>query len=94
MTEHEALRDVPGILHPSKEYFQGLGRKEGDQIVYYGCVGICTPFVELLAVAVRGLRFEQVFVPLLDESKAKVIHNVGDAGMWVDTTALHPATDI
>jgi len=93
MTEHEALRGVPGILHPSREYFQGLGLKEGDQIVYYGCVGIYTPFVELLAIAVRGLRFEQVFVPLLDESKAKVIHNVGDAGMWADT-AHHHATDL
>jgi hypothetical protein len=57
-------------------------------------VGTCTPFVELLVVAVRGFRFEQVFVPLLDESKAKVIHNVGDVGMWADTTALYPATDI
>jgi hypothetical protein len=36
MTEHEALRGVPGILRPSKEYFHGLGLKEGDQIVYYG----------------------------------------------------------
>lgn len=94
MTEHEAPQRVPGNLRPSREYFQRLGLKNGDQIVYYGCVGICTPFVELLAVVVRGLRFEQVFVPQLDESKAKVIQNVGDAGMWADKTELHPATDI
>lgn len=66
MTEHEALRGVPGILRPSKEYFHGLWQKEGDQIVYYACVGTCTPFVEPLAVAVRGLKLEQFFIPLFD----------------------------
>jgi hypothetical protein len=66
MTEHEDLRGVPGILRPSKEYFHGLEKKEGDQIVYYACVGTFTPFVGPLAVAVRGLKLEQFFVPLLD----------------------------
>lgn len=92
MTQTETLRGVPGILRPFKEGLTALGIKEGDQIVYYGCVGTCTPFVELLAVAVRGLKLEQVFVPLLDESKAKVIHNVDDVGMQVSAKAavLHP----
>jgi len=87
MTQTETLRGVPGILRPFKDYLQSSGLKEGDQIVYYGCVGTCTPFVELLAVAVRGLKFEQVFVPFLDESKAKVIHNVDDVGMQVSAKA-------
>jgi len=83
---------ITGILRPFKEYLAEMGLKNGDQIVYYGCVGTCTPFVELLAVAVRGSRYEQVFVPLLDESKAKILHEVPDAGMQVsDTTAsLNP----
>ncbi|WAC06187.1 MAG: DUF2124 domain-containing protein [Methanoregula sp.] len=87
MTQTETLRGVPGILRPFKEYLQSSGLAEGDQIVYYGCVGTCTPFVELLAVAVRGLKFEQVFVPFLNESKAKVIHNVDDVGMQVSEKA-------
>lgn len=81
MTESEALRGIPGILRPFKEYVKSLGLNEGDQIVYYGCVGTCTPFVELLAVAIRGFHLRQVFVPLLDEAKAHAIHDVPDVGM-------------
>jgi hypothetical protein len=88
MTEAH-FRGITGLLRPFKEYVQGLGIKEGDQIVYYGCVGTCTPFVELLAVAVRGLHAEQVFVPLLDETKAQKIVSIGDIGMQV---AGGPAT--
>jgi hypothetical protein len=81
MTEHETLRGIPGILRPFKEYIKGLNLSEGDLIVYYGCVGTCTPFVELLAVAIRGLHLRQAFVPLLDETKAHAIHDVPDIGM-------------
>lgn len=83
MAQTEVYKSVPGILRPFKEYCQGIGLAESDQVVYYGCVGTCTPFVELLAVAIRGLKPEQVFVPLLDESKAKKIVNVPDVGMQV-----------
>jgi hypothetical protein len=83
MTRKEIYKSVPGILRPFKEYLQTLGLKDGDQIVYYGCVGTCTPFVELLAIAIRGLRIEQVFVPLLDETKAKKIVHIDDVGMQV-----------
>ncbi|MCK9593157.1 MAG: DUF2124 domain-containing protein, partial [Methanoregula sp.] len=55
--------------------------KADDQVIYYGCVGTCTPFVELLAIAVRGLHIQQVFVPLLDEAKAKCLQDVRDVGM-------------
>jgi hypothetical protein len=83
MTRKEIYKSVPGILRPFKEYLQTRGLKSGDQIVYYGCVGTCIPFVELLAIAIRGLRYEQVFVPLLDDTKAKKIVNIDDVGMQV-----------
>jgi hypothetical protein len=83
MAHKEIYKSVPGILRPFKEYCQSTSLARGDQIVYYGCVGTCTPFVELLAVAIRGLNADQVFVPLLDESKAKKIVNVPDVGMQV-----------
>jgi len=88
----ERYRGITGLLRPFKEYVQGLGIKEGDQIVYYGCVGTCTPFVELLAVAVRGLHAEQVFVPLLDETKARKIESIENIGMQVSggPAMLHP----
>jgi len=83
MATREVTKSVPGILRPYKEFVQGLGLKGGDQIAYFGCTGTCTPFVELLAVAVRGLHTEQVFVPLLDGEKAKKIQFVEDVGMQV-----------
>jgi len=94
MVQKEVFKSVPGILRPFKEYCQSIGLHEGDQIVYYGCPGTCTPFIELLAVAIRGLKAEQVFVPLLDEKKAKKIVNVPDIGMQVNggQAELHPKT--
>ena len=83
MTRKEIFKSVPGILRPFKEYLQTLGLKSGDQIVYYGCVGTCTPFVELLAIAIRGLHTDQIFIPVLDETKAKKIVNIDDVGMQV-----------
>ncbi len=83
MATKEIFKSVPGILRPFKEYLQSLKLAEGDQIVYYGCAGTCSPFVELLAMATRGLRLEQVFVPLLNESKAKKIVEIPDVGMQV-----------
>lgn len=83
MVTKEIFRSVPGILRPFREYLLSLKLADGDQIVYYGCTGTCTPFVELLAMAMRGLRLEQVFVPLLDESRAKKIVEIPDIGMQV-----------
>jgi hypothetical protein len=85
MTTTEIFTGVTGILRTFREYVQVLHLQPGDQIVYYGCVGTCTPFAELLAIAVRGLHYEQVFVPYLDEVKAKKLHEVADAGMQVSS---------
>jgi len=74
---------ITGVLRPYREFIQETGPTPGAQIVYYGCAGTCTPFIELLAVSLRGLGFEQVFVPLLDETKAKIIHEIPDVGMQI-----------
>ena len=81
MTPKEVFHGVPGILRPFKEFVETKGLKKGDQIVYYGVPGTCTPFVELLAFAIRSLELEQVFVPFMDESRAKKIGHVDDVGM-------------
>jgi hypothetical protein len=92
MTESAPLRGITGILRPYREFIQSLGLACNDQIVYYGCVGTCTPFVELLAISVRGFHLEQVFVPLLAEEKAKLLREVPDIGMQVsdEPAALSP----
>ncbi len=81
MTTKEVFHGVPGILRPFKDYIEKNGLKKGDLVVYYGVPGTCTPFVELLGFAIRALELEQVFVPLVDESKAHAIRNVPDIGM-------------
>jgi hypothetical protein len=81
MATKEVFHGVPGILRPFKEYIEKKGLKKGDQIVYYGVPGTCMPFVELLAFALRSLELEQVFVPFVDESRAKKIGHVDGVGM-------------
>jgi hypothetical protein len=81
MKQKEIFQGVPGMLRPFKEYLEKKGLKAGDQVVYYGCPGTCTPFVELLGFAVRGIGLELVFVPYVDESKAQKLKLVSDIGM-------------
>jgi hypothetical protein len=83
MKQHEVFESVPGILRPFKAYIDGLKLAAGDQIVYYGVPGTCTPFIELLGFAIRSSPATQVFVPLTDEGKAKKITGVPDVGMQV-----------
>ncbi|MDK2975359.1 MAG: hypothetical protein PWP08_1730 [Methanofollis sp.] len=83
MEEKERLKGVPGMLRPFKQFLVGAGLPDRALIVYYGCPGTCTPFIELLAFSVRDLPFEQVFVPYLDEEKARTIRAVPDVGMQI-----------
>src|SRR5512136_2493303 len=85
MTSKEVFHGVPGILRPFREFIEKNGLKKDDQLVYYGVPGTGTPFVELLGFAVRSLELDQIFVALVDESKAHRIHNVPDIGMQADT---------
>ncbi|MCK9579106.1 MAG: DUF2124 domain-containing protein [Methanoregula sp.] len=88
MATKEVFHGVPGILRPFKEFVETTGLNNGDQIVYYGVPGTCTPFVELLAFALRSLELEQVFVPFVDESKAKKISHVENVGMQAGARAV------
>ncbi|PKL65385.1 MAG: DUF2124 domain-containing protein [Methanomicrobiales archaeon HGW-Methanomicrobiales-3] len=92
MATKEIFHGVPGILRPFKEFVESQGLKKGDQIVYYGVPGTCMPFVELLGFALRSLELEQVFVPFVDESRAKMLSHVENVGMQagVAAVALNP----
>ncbi|MEM2124627.1 MAG: DUF2124 family protein [Methanolinea sp.] len=87
MAEREVFQGVPGMLRPFRDFIEKKGLKKGDQVVYYGCPGTCTPFVELLGFAVRSLELDQVFVPYIDESKARKIALVPNVGMQVSGAA-------
>jgi hypothetical protein len=86
MKQKEVFQGVPGMLRPFKEYIEKKGLSSGDQIVYFGCPGTCTPFVELLGFAVRSMNLEQVFVPYVDESKAQKLKLAPDIGMQAGGT--------
>lgn len=88
MATKEIFHGVPGILRPFKEFIEAKGLKKGDQIVYYGVPGTCTPFVELLGFALRSLELEQVFVPFVDESRAKKLSFVEHVGMQVSMSPV------
>jgi hypothetical protein len=92
MSTKEVFYGIPGMLRPFRECIEKNGLKKGDQVVYYGVPGTCTPFVELLGFAVRTLELEQVFVPLIDESKARTFQNIVDVGVQARDApaALHP----
>jgi hypothetical protein len=92
MEQQKTLTGVPGILRPFREFVEGLGLGEGDQVVYIGVPGTCTPFVELLAFATRSLPATQIFVPRTDESAARRLEQVSDVGIQTAGPAgvLHP----
>ncbi len=96
MSDPAFLTGVPGILRPFKQYLEKNHLGKGDQVVYYGVPGTCTPFIELLAFAVRGLGTEQIFVPYLKEEQAKKIVFVEGVGMQVspDHMVLMPAVQV
>ena len=92
MEQQSVLRGVPGILRPFRDFVAGLGLAEGDQVVYVGVPGTCTPFVELLAFATRSLPATQIFVPGVDEGAARRLEAVPNVGVQAagPPGALHP----
>ena len=88
----EKLKGVEGLSHPFKEFIIEQKLEEGAQIVYYGRPALCVPYIMVKSYALRNLPVQQVFVPLLDESKAKLIEMVPDVGMHVtgEITEVHP----
>jgi len=76
----DTSKGVSGISRPFKGIIEQLGLRDEDRIVYIGLPGVCTPFIELLAYAIRKLNINQVFVPNLDLSLAKTVvpaENIG-----------------
>ncbi|PKL69886.1 MAG: DUF2124 domain-containing protein [Methanomicrobiales archaeon HGW-Methanomicrobiales-1] len=92
MTRKELFHGVEGILDPFKDFLVTKGLKKGDQVVYYGVPGTCTPFVEMLGFAINSLELEQVFVPMMNESKAYRLQSVREIGMQarVSSVGLKP----
>jgi hypothetical protein len=77
----DTSKGVSGISRPFKGIIEQLSLRDEDRIVYTGLPGVCTPFIELLAYAIRKLNIKQVFVPNLDLSLAKAVVPVENIGI-------------
>ena len=86
MEKVNSLSGVPGMLRPFKEFVVSQNPAPNDQIVFYGCPGTCTPFIELLGYAIRDIQAEIVFVPFLNEEKAVTLENRENIGLQASGT--------
>jgi DNA-binding transcriptional regulator GbsR (MarR family) len=55
----------------------------GSKVVFTGSVAVCTPFIELLAYAVRDQGFKMVYVPKANANEARRIKEVEHIGYSV-----------
>lgn len=74
-------KGVAGISRPFKSIIEQLNLRDEDRMMYVGLPGVCTPFIELLAYAIRILNIKQVFVPNLDLSLVKRVMPVEHVGI-------------
>jgi len=77
----DTTKGVSGISRPFKAIIEQLGLRDEDRIMYVGLPGVCTPFIELLAYAIRKLDIKQVFVPNLELSLTKAVVPVENIGI-------------
>jgi hypothetical protein len=77
----DTTKGVAGISRPFKSIVEQLGLRDDDRMMYVGLPGVCTPFVELLAYAIRTLNIKQVFAPNLDLSLARAVVPVENVGI-------------
>jgi hypothetical protein len=57
--------------------------KEGSKVVFTGSVAVCTPFIELLAYAVRDKNYNVFYVPKADAREARKIKEIKNIGYSV-----------
>jgi hypothetical protein len=71
-------KGINGLLTAFVESVKDLDKEA--MVTFAGSVGVCTPFVELLAYSVRNKGFEMAFIPdaiVKDARKMKLIEGIG-----------------
>ncbi|MFP4170708.1 MAG: DUF2124 family protein [Methanomassiliicoccales archaeon] len=76
------MSDYQGISGFTKGFREALEGLEG-KAVFAGSVGVCTPFIELLAYSVRAQFQEMFYLPTGDPSRAKRMVQVDGVGFQV-----------
>ncbi len=81
----DTTKGVAGISRSFKNIIEQLNLRDKDsdkdRMMYVGLPGVCTPFIELLAYAIRTLNIKQVFAPNLDLSLAKSVISTENIGI-------------
>lgn len=80
-----------GIVALTGTFRDGIADiKEGAKIVFTGSVAVCTPFIELLAYAVRDRGFEIIYVPGADANEAREVRKIDNIGYSVVDAKANP----
>ncbi len=64
--------------------------EQGSKVVFVGSPYVCTPFIELLAYAVRDRNFRMVFLPKTEEGKARKIKELEGIGYCISEERADP----
>jgi hypothetical protein len=83
----ESTKGLSGFLKAYRTTMVGLGLTPATKIVYVGCSGTCTPFIELNAYTIREQAKGQVFIPdgIIDDARS--IWPVEGVGMQIGGAA-------
>lgn len=69
---------IVGFTEAFKECLSDV--EDGSKIVFSGSVAVCTPFIELLAYAVRNKDFDMLFIPRANVQEARKIKESESVG--------------
>jgi hypothetical protein len=64
--------------------------KNGSKVVFTGSIAVCTPFIELLAYAIRDRDFEMIYVPIAKLKNAKKVEEQPNIGFSVVDKGANP----
>lgn len=79
-----SYKGINGLITAFMEVINGFDDyKKGKKVAFAGSVGVCTPFVELLAYGARKKGLDMVFIPGADLEKTKMMRLVEDVGYQV-----------
>ena len=84
----EKKRGIVGFTGSFRESVKDI--ENNSKIVFAGSVAVCTPFIELLAYAVRDKNFDLVYAPKADISEAKKVVMQPNIGFGVKDEKGNP----
>lgn len=76
-----SYKGINGLITAFAEVINGFSSKK--KVAFAGSVGVCTPFVELLAYGVRKKGLDMVFIPDAIIEKTKTMRLIEDIGYQV-----------